>query len=159
MFESNAGVMACPLSYTKEGLEMQIGTNHFGHFALTIGLLSSLKEAAKLTGKKSRIINVSSLAHVRSDVDFSDMHFKNREYEPWTSYGQSKTANILFSVGLNSRYESEGIISYALHPGVIFTRLSRHMGEKEREEFSKNYQNFKTPEQGAATTIFAGTFF
>jgi len=60
--------MACPLSYTKEGLEMQIGTNHFGHFALTIGLLSSLKEAAKLTGKKSRVINVSSLAHVRSDV-------------------------------------------------------------------------------------------
>lgn len=126
---NNAGVMACPKSYTEDGFETQFGTNHMGHFALTIGLLPALKEAYKQTGKKSRVVNVSSLAHVYSNVDFDDINFKTREYEPFKSYGQSKTANILFSVELTDLYSSEGIVSNALMPGGIQTGLQKHIPE------------------------------
>jgi len=92
--------MACPLSYTKDGFETQIGINHFGHFALTLGLLPALKEGAKLSGRNSRVVNLSSLAHIISDVNFDDINFKNRPYNNYVSYGQSKTANILFVIYL-----------------------------------------------------------
>jgi len=107
-FQSNAGVMACPLSYTKDGIEMQFGTNHIGHFALTLGLLPALKQAYQLSGRKSRVVNLSSTAHARSDIDFNDVNFKNRPYDGFISYGQSKTANILFSIGLTNRFKNEG---------------------------------------------------
>jgi len=117
---NNAGIMACPKAYTVDGFESQFGTNHMGHFALTIGLLPALKEAYKQTGKKSRVINVSSIAHAFSEVNFDDVNFKSRDYDPWVSYGQSKTANILFSVGLTHFYSNDGIVSNALMPGIIF---------------------------------------
>ena len=78
---NNAGVGGCPLSYTEDGFEMHIGTNHFGHFALTLDLVPALKEGAKKLGKKSRVINVSSLLHMNSDIDFDDINFKKRAYD------------------------------------------------------------------------------
>lgn len=114
---NNAGIMACPKAYTVDGFESQFGTNHIGHFALTIGLIPALLEGYKQTGKKSRVVSVSSIAHARSNVDFSDINFKNRDYDPWVSYGQSKTSNILFSVGLTHFYSDQGIVSNALMPG------------------------------------------
>ena len=78
---NNAGVMACPLAYTEDGFEMQIGTNHFGHFALTMDLIPALKEAVKQTGKNARVINVSSLGHHKSDILWEDIHFKKRDYD------------------------------------------------------------------------------
>ena len=78
---NNAGVMACPLTYTEDGFEMQIGTNHFGHFALTLNLIPALKEGAKQRGKNSRVINLSSIAHANSNVDLDDINFKNRKYD------------------------------------------------------------------------------
>ena len=106
---------------------MQIGTNHFGHFVLTTGLLPALKRAFQETGRNTRVVNVSSTAHARSDFDFEDFNFKTREYDPWVSYGQSKTANILFSIGLSERFANEGIFSNAVMPGVIITNLQRHV--------------------------------
>ena len=102
--------MACPLSYTKDGFEMQFGTNHIGHFALTVGLIPALKAAAQFSGRKSRVVNLSSLGHCISDVDFNDINFKTRPYNEYVSYCQSKTANILFSVELNKRYQKEGTL-------------------------------------------------
>jgi NAD(P)-dependent dehydrogenase (short-subunit alcohol dehydrogenase family) len=105
---NNAGIMACPLSYTVDGFESQFGTNHMGHFVLTIGLLPALQEGFKTTGKKSRVVNVSSLAHRFSDIVFDDINFKTRDYDKFKSYGQSKTANILFSVALTQLYSEKG---------------------------------------------------
>lgn len=127
---NNAGVMACPKSYTIDGFETQFGTNHMGHFALTIGLLPALKEAYKQTGRNSRVVNVSSLAHMYSDVIFEDINFKNREYDAFKSYGQSKTANILFSIALTEHYSKDGIFSNALMPGGIQTGLQKHISDE-----------------------------
>ena len=134
---NNAGVMACPLTYTRDGLEMQFGTNHIGHYALTTGLLPCLKSAATSSGRKSRVVNVSSTAHARSDFNFEDYNFKTREYDSWVSYGQSKTANILFSIGLTQRYGNEGVFSNAVMPGVIVTNLQRHNPELMKSKIIK----------------------
>ena len=147
--------MACPHTFTKDGIEMQFGTNHIGHFALTLGLLPALKKAFQLTGKKSRVVNVASTAHVRSDVDFEDFNFKNRSYDAFVSYGQSKTANILFTVGLTNRYSDEGVVSTAVMPGVIMTNLGRHMSKEEIEGMKQRFKNFKTIEAGASTSVWA----
>jgi retinol dehydrogenase-13 len=114
--------MACPHWKTKDGFEMQIGVNHLGHFYLTSLLLDSLK-----AGSPSRVVNVSSRAHLRGTVDLSDLNWTKRTYTPRESYDQSKLANILFTRELNRRYVDEGITAYSLHPGVIRTELGRHM--------------------------------
>lgn len=138
---NNGGVMAIdPKQVTKDGFEMQIGTNHFGHFALTMGLLDKLKAAGA-----SRVVNVSSMAHWRHDIKFDDMNF-DVGYDGWKAYGQSKTANILFAKELNKRYSADGITSVALHPGVIETDLWKHTGD--RFEFSKSIP------QGASCSMF-----
>ena len=90
---NNAGVMACPQAQTKDGLELQFGTNHIGHFLFTCLLVPSLLAAAP-----ARIVNLSSAGHRFSDVDFDDPNFERRDYDKWVAYGQSKTANALFSV-------------------------------------------------------------
>lgn len=156
---NNAGVMACPKSYTEDGFEMQFGTNHIGHFVLTLGLLPALKDGYKERNKYSRVINVSSLAHVRSDIDYNDVNFFEREYDPFVAYGQSKTANILFSIAFNKHYSSEGVISFGLHPGVIMTALSRHISDEIKKSWSSgdNQWRMKTVEQGAATSVWAAT--
>jgi len=146
---NNAGVMACPLTYTRDGFEMQFGTNHVGHFALTTGLLPALKAA-----KNSRVVNVSSTAHARADFDFNDYNYKNQEYDPWMSYGKSKTANVLFSIGLTDRYKNDGIYSNAVMPGVILTNLLRH-NEEMKSGMSERFKNLKTIEGGASTSVWA----
>lgn len=127
---NNAGVAGCPHSFTKDGIEMQFGTNHVGHFALTLGLIPALKKTVAETGRNSRVVNVSSLMHAYNDFDFDDYNFVNRKYEPYASYGQSKTANCLFSVGLTDRFAKDGIFSNSLHPGVILTNIQRHAPER-----------------------------
>ena len=122
---NNAGVMACPLNRTEDGLEMQIGTNHFGHFLLTDLLLPLLRKG----GPGTRIVNVSSTAHERGQMYFDDINFNKIQYEPFKAYSQSKLATVLFSAELAEREAKNGIHVYSLHPGVIATDLGRHMGD------------------------------
>jgi len=160
---NNAGVMACPQQNTKDGFEYQFGTNHLGHFALTIGLLPSLIAGAKAVGRKSRVISLSSIGHTLSDIDFNDINFKNRPYVPFLSYGQAKTCNSLFAVGLNKRYANQGVVSNAVMPGFIMTNLQQHMDESEYEKWGmKDSQGnllvkMKSIEAGASTSVWAAT--
>lgn len=155
---NNAGVMATPFGHTADGFEMQFGTNHLGHFALT-GELFPLIEA----GQGRRIVNLSSRGHHFAPVDFDDPHFQHRAYDPWQSYGHSKTANVLFSVGLEQRYAVLGIHAYAVHPGGIQTNLGRHMTPEMVDTLMKRVTTsdagfaWKTIPQGAATSCWAAT--
>jgi len=150
---NNAGIMACPEMRTTEGFEMQIGTNHFGHFLLTNLLLPQLKKAAP----NARIVNVSSLAHTRGQMQWDDINWEKTPYNAIQAYGQSKLANILFTKELARKGEGSGVNAYALHPGVINTELGRHL----KDTFGpmvliwKLAMPFiKTPESGANTTIY-----
>src|SRR5262245_50562370 len=118
----NAGIMACPLSRTDEGWEMQFATNHLGHFLLTARLIARLRD-----GAPARVIVLSSGGHVISPVVFDDIHYQRREYDPWNSYGQAKTANVLFASELDRRERAVGVRAHAVHPGVIHTDLGRHL--------------------------------
>ncbi|MFI5613851.1 SDR family NAD(P)-dependent oxidoreductase [Amycolatopsis sp. NPDC051903] len=145
---NNAGVMAEPLTRTPEGWEHQFATNHLGHFGLAVGLHDALARAGH-----ARVVSVSSSAHLRSGVVFDDLHFEHREYEPWSAYGQSKTANVLFAVEATRRWAADGITANALMPGGIRTALQRHQeGNAEFEAVAKDFA-WKTPEQGAATSV------
>jgi len=158
---NNAGVMACPQGYTEDGLEMQVGTNHFGHYLLAVLLAPALEAGAKSSGKPSRVVALSSIGHRRSPVNFDDPHFRNRPYDKWEAYGQSKTANSLFAVGFDRRYKDRGIRANAVMPGGIMTPLQRHMSREEQmamgwiNEKGEVRQGFKTPEQGASTSVWA----
>jgi NAD(P)-dependent dehydrogenase (short-subunit alcohol dehydrogenase family) len=150
---ANAGVMAAPLTRTPEGWELQFATNHLGHFALATGLHGALAAAGG-----ARVVAVSSAAHLRSPVVFDDIHFQNREYDPWLAYGQSKTANVLFAVEANRRWGGDRITVNALHPGGIRTNLQRYVTEEElarlrRASGGAAAPAWKTPEQGAATSV------
>ena len=124
--------MGCPLGYTEDGFETQFGTNHMGHFALSVGLVPALQAGVKALGKSSRVVTVSSLAHARQDIDFNDINYKTREYDPWLAYAQSKTANILFTVEFNRRYSKDGIYANCLTPGTVATNLQRNMSHEEK---------------------------
>jgi NAD(P)-dependent dehydrogenase (short-subunit alcohol dehydrogenase family) len=155
---NNAGVMATPFSHTHDGFEMQIGTNHFGHFALTGELFPLIEK-----GHLKRIVNLSSRGHHFAPVDFDDPHFEHRAYDPWIAYGHAKTANVLFSVGLEARYAVLGIHAYAVHPGGIATNLGRHMTPEMTEALMARISSrdggfqWKTIPQGAATSCWAAT--
>ncbi|MDH2428912.1 SDR family NAD(P)-dependent oxidoreductase [Sphaerisporangium sp. TRM90804] len=153
---NNAGVMASPEARTPEGWELQFATNHLGHFALTTGLHGALARAGG-----ARVVSVSSSAHLRSPVVFEDIHFRERAYEPWSAYGQSKTANVLFAVEATKRWAGDGITVNSLMPGSIRTRLQRHVTEEElarlRAETGPATPSWKTPEQGAATSVLVAT--
>lgn len=152
---NNAGIMACPLSYTKDGFENQFGTNHMGHFALTLGLMPALIEAYKLTGRKSRVVSLSSVGHAFADINFDDINFKTRPYDKWIAYGQSKTANTLFSIGLTHHYSDKGVVSNSLMPGAIYTNLHRHMPQEEVKGLNIDDKIIKTVAQGASTSVWA----
>jgi NAD(P)-dependent dehydrogenase (short-subunit alcohol dehydrogenase family) len=158
---NNAGVMACPLAYTEDGLEMQIGTNHFGHFLLSVLLAPNLVAGAKTSGKPSRLVSLSSIGHRRSPVNFDDPNFRNRPYDKWESYGQAKTANALFAVGFTQRFKDQGVFANAVMPGGIMTPLQRHLPIEEQralgwiDKNGKVRDGFKTPEQGASTSVWA----
>ncbi len=154
---NNAGVMACPLMRTAQGFELQLGTNHLGHFLLT-NLLTDLLVA----GAPARIVNVSSRGHLRGGIHWQDPHYTDEAaYEKWRAYGQAKTANVLFTVGLEKRLAGQGVHAYALHPGVIMTELSRHLTEADRADLATRLPasgiTFKDPSAGAATQVWAAT--
>jgi len=154
---NNAGIMASPLMRTSQGWEMQFATNHLGHFALATGLHRSLAAA----GGGARIVSVSSSAHHRSPVVFDDIHFEHRAYDPWLAYGQSKTANVLFAVEATKRWASDGITANALMPGGIRTNLQRYVTDEELDRLRAAAGGadlrWKTPEQGAATSVLVAT--
>jgi NAD(P)-dependent dehydrogenase (short-subunit alcohol dehydrogenase family) len=149
---NNAGIMASPLMRTPQGWEMQFATNHLGHFALATGLHGALAAA-----DGARIVSVSSRGHLRSPVVFSDIHFTEREYEPWAAYGQSKTANVLFAVEATRRWAGDGVTANALMPGAIQTNLQRYVSAEDlarvRARMGATETIWKTPEQGAATSV------
>ncbi|XP_011909369.1 PREDICTED: retinol dehydrogenase 13 [Cercocebus atys] len=120
---NNAGVMRCPHWTTEDGFEMQFGVNHLGHFLLTNLLLDKLKASAP-----SRIINLSSLAHVAGHIDFDDLNWQTRKYDTKAAYCQSKLAIVLFTKELSRRLQGSGVTVNALHPGVARTELGRHTG-------------------------------
>lgn len=150
----NAGVMALPeLTHTPDGRETQFAVNHLGHYALAVGLRPALAAAGG-----ARIVSVSSVGHLFSPVVFDDLDYRFRPYDPWTSYGQSKTANILFAVGAAERWADDGITANALMPGNVGdTSLARHMDMRQVADFIASgaiaLPPQKTVEQGAATSV------
>ena len=159
---NNAGIMACPEGRVGPGWERQFGTNHMGHFALTIALLPLLAKA-----KSPRVVALSSIAHQLSGMNWDDVHFDNTPYEKWKAYGQAKTADALFAVGLSQRMRDFGGRAFSVHPGGIFTPLQRHVSREEQVamgwlepdgQFTEGAKAmFKTPPQGCATTLWTAT--
>ncbi|KAK9813700.1 hypothetical protein WJX73_004097 [Symbiochloris irregularis] len=152
----NAGVMACPQEYTSAGFELQIGTNHFGHFALVQQLIDRLQAQTF----PSRIVVVASLAYAFGAIDIDDLHFRKRAYTKWSAYGQSKLANVLFAKQLATR-TPDHVSVFSLHPGLVKTELGRHLMDS--ASFTARITQFflspvlKRPDQGAATSVFAAT--
>ncbi|WP_020386092.1 SDR family NAD(P)-dependent oxidoreductase [Kribbella catacumbae] len=154
---NNAGVMACPETRVGPGWEAQFATNHLGHFALVNRLWPALADGG------ARVVSVSSAGHRRSDIRWDDPQFE-QGYDKWAAYGQAKTANVLFAVQLDALGKDSGVRAFTLHPGGILTPLQRHLPREEMVAFGwidedGNPLNpaFKTPEQGAATQVWAGT--
>ncbi|MCB8876299.1 SDR family NAD(P)-dependent oxidoreductase [Acidisoma silvae] len=157
---ANAGVMACPKSFTTDGFETQFGTNHLGHFVFVNRIASLLQPGG-------RLVNLSSSGHRFSDVNLDDPNFEHTEYTEFGAYGRSKTANILFAVEFDRRHKARGVRATAVHPGGIQTELGRHLGYEVIEGLIKqmNESNaaaglppfeWKTIPQGAATSVWAG---
>ena len=142
---NNAGVMYTPFEHTADGFEMQFGTNHVGHFLLTCLLVPQL-----LADPPARVVNLSSGGHMGSDIVWDDVHFERREYDKFASYGQSKTANILFSVELDRRLGDRGVHAYAVHPGMIATELGRHMT---KDDFRALMDRAKAAPSGTAAEL------
>ena len=157
---NNAGVMAIPYRKTVDGLEMQLGTNHFGHFALTGLLLESL-----LAAPAARIVTVSSGAHRTGKMDFGNLNWENGGYNTWRAYGRSKLANLLFAFELQRRLTQTGAraISVAAHPGYTATNLQavgprmENSAWKEAVMRSMNAMVAQPGPMGALPTLYAAT--
>lgn len=164
MLINSAGIMALPeLTRDARGHEMQFATNHLGHFQLTTRLWPALVAA-----KGARVVSVSSMGHRLSPIVFDDIDFERRPYSPWTSYGQSKTANVLFAVALDARGQAEGVRAFAVHPGTIMdTGLAKHMPAEMPKRLGvvnadgspviDPARGLKTAAQGAATQVWCAT--
>ena len=122
---NNAGVMMCPYSKTKDGFEIQMGTNHFGHFALTGQLMPLLTST-----KDSRIVVTSSVAHKQGNIDFADISWEKRKYKTGKAYSDSKLANLYFAYELERRIRdrADAPMIVSSHPGWTKTELDRHSG-------------------------------
>ena len=155
---NSAGVMACPETRVGPGWEAQFATNHLGHYALVNRLWPAISRGG------ARVVAVSSAGHRRSAIRWDDVMFDNG-YDKWQAYGQAKTANVLFAVHLDSLARDAGLRAFALHPGGIITPLQRHLPSEEmvaagwidEQGNTLNPAGFKTPEQGAATQVWAAT--
>lgn len=156
---ANAGVMACPKSFTQDGFETQFGTNHLGHFVLVNRIAGLIKPGG-------RLVNLSSAGHRFSDVDLEDPNFERTPYTEFGAYGRSKTANILFAVEFDRRHKDRGVRAAAVHPGGIQTELGRHMTPEVRQAMMDSIARatppgqapdftWKTIPQGAATSVWA----
>ncbi|WP_063054624.1 oxidoreductase [Nocardia salmonicida] len=148
---NNAGVMALPLRRTADGFEMQFGTNHLGHFALTNLLLDRITD---------RVVTVSSVAHRIGKIDLADPNWEQRHYDRWLAYGQSKLANLMFAFELQRRLAGEGaaVISVAAHPGYAATELMSHTETvQDAVMWLGNRMLAQDAHQGALPTLFAAT--
>jgi NAD(P)-dependent dehydrogenase (short-subunit alcohol dehydrogenase family) len=157
---ANAGIMATPFGQTKDGFELQFGTNVLGHYVL-------INRLAPLMHDGARLIVLSSNGHRMADVDLADPNFAHTPYDPWIAYGRSKTGDALLAVAFDARHRERGVRASSVHPGVILTELTRHMdpavfqtafGAMMEQHIALGNPPFepKTPEQGAATTVWAG---
>jgi NAD(P)-dependent dehydrogenase (short-subunit alcohol dehydrogenase family) len=160
---NSAGIMAAPLVRDARGYESQFATNHLGHFQLTARLWPALLKAGN-----ARVVNVSSWGHRYSPVVFEDPNFEHRPYEPWSAYGQSKTANILHAVALDARGKDNGVRAFAVHPGtIVSTDLSRYLTMEQLQKAGAidadgdpvidPSRQMKTIAQGAATSVWCAT--
>ena len=157
---NNAGVMCTPFGHTADGFEQQFGTNHLGHF-----LLTNLLVPALVAGAPARVVSVASAGHQMGNVDFDDPNFERREYNGWESYGQAKTANILFALALDKRLAAKGVRAVSLHPGGIQTELGRYMSPEDIKWLTDRIKagpggatfQMKTVASGAATQVWAAT--
>ena len=156
---NNAGVMFTPLQRTAQGHELQFGTNHLGHFALTTAL-------RPLLGAGSRVVNLSSAGHRLGAVDLADVDWERRPYDKFEAYGAAKTANILFTVEADRRWSADGVRSFAVHPGTVATDLARYMDKADFREMARlaggttpgekpKRMSFATPAEGATTAVWA----
>ncbi|MZQ81472.1 SDR family NAD(P)-dependent oxidoreductase [Paenibacillus sp. 5J-6] len=156
----SAGIMASPLARDARGYEAQFATNHLGHFQLAARLWPAL-----IKDEGARVVSVSSRGHAISGIDFNDPLFETRDYEKWTAYGQSKTANALFAVELDKRGKSYGVRAFSVHPGSIVTDLSRNLSDDEmramgaldeqgQRVFSEYNDELKNISEGAATIVW-----
>jgi NAD(P)-dependent dehydrogenase (short-subunit alcohol dehydrogenase family) len=149
---NNAGIMAVPEQRTKDGFEMQIGTNHLGHFALTNLLLPHVTE---------RVVTVASTAHRQGKIDLDDLNWERRGYSAWRAYGQSKLANLLFTMELQRRLEEAGsnVRATAAHPGYAATNLQSHTGNRLQHigMAIANRLIAQSEEKGAWPTLFAAS--
>ncbi|MFE3850164.1 SDR family NAD(P)-dependent oxidoreductase [Streptomyces griseorubiginosus] len=154
----NAGIMACPETRVGPGWEAQFATNHLGHFALVNRLWPAIEPGG------ARVVSVSSRAHHFHCMRWDDVHWRTG-YDKWQAYGQAKTANVLFAVHLDKLGAERGVRAFSLHPGGILTPLQRHLPKAEMVERGwideqgnlLNPSGFKSPEQGAATQVWAAT--
>lgn len=157
---ANAGIMGTPFGRTRDGFELQFGTNVLGHFVLANRL-------APLMPSGARLVVLSSNGHRFADVDLDDPNFEHTPYDPWAAYGRSKTGDALLAVAFDARHRHRGVRAASVHPGVIMTELVR---EIDPAEFQKAFEamnaqhlalgnapfEVKSPAQGAATTVWAG---
>jgi NAD(P)-dependent dehydrogenase (short-subunit alcohol dehydrogenase family) len=154
---NSAGIMACPETRVGDGWEAQFATNHLGHFALVNRLWPLIAPGG------GRVVAVSSGGHRRTGIRWDDIQFEHG-YDKWQAYGQSKTADVLFAVQLDALGRAAGVRAFAVHPGGILTPLQRHLTAAEMRErgWIDEHGNqigagFKSPEQGAATQVWAAT--
>ncbi|MCE0534088.1 SDR family NAD(P)-dependent oxidoreductase [Kineosporia rhizophila] len=154
---NNAAVMAIPLTRVGPGWEAQFATNHLGHFVLTTQVWPALVQAAG-----ARVVSLSSWGHKGSDIQWDDLQFHN-SYEKWQAYGQAKTANVLFARHLDKLGEPHGVRAFSVFPGGIKTPLQRHLPDGEMvglgwiDAEGNDIYPWKTPEEGAATSVWAAT--
>ncbi|MFD5073908.1 SDR family NAD(P)-dependent oxidoreductase [Streptomyces sp. NPDC058371] len=155
---NNAGIMACPETRVGPGWEAQFATNHLGHYALVNRLWPAIEPGG------ARVVAVSSGGHHNSGIRWDDVHWRHG-YDKWEAYGQAKTANVLFAVHLDRLARESGVRAFSLHPGGILTPLQRHLERQEMVDRGWIDENgtvlhpeaFKSPEQGAATQVWAAT--
>lgn len=155
---NNAAVMACPETRIgSQGWESQFATNHLGHYVMTNTMWPALA-----AGGGARVVALSSTGHKLSDIRYDDPQF-NEGYDKWVAYGQAKTANCLFAVHLDALGAADGVRAFAVHPGGIMTELQRHLPQDEMiamgwmDADGNLNEMFKTPEQGASTSVWAAT--
>ena len=153
MLVNNAGIMAVPFTRTARGFELQFATNHLGHFQLTACLWPALLKA-----QGARVVALTSRGHAFASVDLEDPSFEHRPYDKWSAYGQSKSANALFALALDTRGEKLGVRAFSVHPGAVATELARSIPEEElRALRAANPRTFKMPPAGAATSVWCAT--
>ena len=157
---ANAGVMAAPFGRTRNGFELQFGTNVLGHFVLVNRLAPLLREGG-------RLVMLSSSGHRNADVNLDDPNFDHTAYDPWVAYGRSKTGDALIAVAFDERHRARGIRAASVHPGGIQTGLGRHLAPGAMEAMvarvneqltaaGRGEHRFKSIPQGAATSVWAG---